>query len=203
MTKFVQIRLNDMLRGLGEDDTKSILSSFVCDKNKDVEDFIRNKAIEFSKRGFAKTKLVYWVSDDEKEKELVGYFTIASRYICVSKDSVSKTLGKRLFAHGRYNEGAREYIVSAPLIGQLGKNYANGNDCLISGSDLLAMALKKIVSIQEEIGGKFVYLECENKPKLIHFYESNGFTVFGKRKKDRDEIGVDGEYLIQLLKYLN
>lgn len=203
MTKFVQIRLNDMLRGLGEDDTKSILSSFVCDKNKDVEDFIRNKAIEFSKRGFAKTTLVYWVSDDEKEKELVGYFTIASRYICVSKDSVSKTLGKRLFAHGRYNEGTREYIVSAPLIGQLGKNYANGNDCLISGSDLLAMALKKIVSIQEEIGGKFVYLECENKPKLIHFYESNGFTVFGKRKKDRDEIGVDGEYLIQLLKYLN
>lgn len=59
------------------------------------------------------------------------------------------------------------------------------------------------MSIQEEIGGKFVYLECENKPKLIHFYESNGFTVFGKRKKDRDEIGVDGEYLIQLLKYLN
>ncbi len=203
MAKFVQIRLNDMLRGLGESETKSILSSFMCDKNKDVEDFIRNKAIEFSKRGFAKTTLVYWVSDDEKEKELVGYFTIAAKYICVSKDSVSKTLGKRLFAHGRYNEGTREYIVSAPLIGQLGKNYSGGNNCLISGRDLLTMALNKVVSIQEEIGGRFVYLECEDKEKLIHFYEDNGFTVFGKRKKDRDEIGVDGEHLIQLLKYLS
>lgn len=202
MAKFVQIRLNDMLKELGENEAKNILSSFICGINKDVEDFIRNKAIEFSKRGFSKTTLVYWVADDEKEKELVGYFTIASKYICVSKDSVSKNLGKRLFAHGSYNEGTREYIVPAPLIGQLGKNYAGGNNYLISGSDLLTMALNKIVNIQEEIGGRFVYLECEEKERLIQFYEDNGFTVFGKRKKDRDEVGVDGDYLVQLLKYL-
>lgn len=38
--------------------------------------------------------------------------------------------------------------------------------------------------------------------KAIEFYQSNGFTISGKRRKDRDEIGVDGEFLVQLLRYL-
>lgn len=202
MAEFVQIKLNDMLIELGESETKSILSSFVCPLNIDVEDFIKNKAIEFSKQGLAKTTLIYWQSDDCKEKYFVGYFSIASKYICVSRDSVSNRIAKKLNSHGNFDDRTREYIVPAPLIGQLGKNYTEGNDCLISGSDLLQMALDKVKSVQQEIGGRFVYLECEDKEKLTKFYERNGFTVFGKRRKDRDEIGVDGEYLIQLLKYL-
>lgn len=46
-------------------------------------------------------------------------------------------------------------------------------------------------------------LSARTKKKLIEFYTTNGFTPFGKRKKDRDEIGVDGDYLIQLLKYMS
>ena len=74
---------------------------------------------------------------------------------------------------------------------------------MIRGNELLQLALDKIKEIQKEAGGKFVYLECEDKEKLIEFYTTNGFTPFGKRKKDRDEIGVDGDYLIQLLKYMS
>ncbi len=48
-----------------------------------------------------------------------------------------------------------------------------------------------------------MYLECETKEKLVQFYNNNGFTEFGRRRKDRDEIEVDGEYLVQLLKYLH
>lgn len=196
------MKLSEMIEQLGEDETKIILSQFICPRNKDVEDFFKFKAIEFSKQGWAKTTLIYWQSDDQTERYLVGYFTISSKYICVSKDSVSNNLSKKLSKHGNYNSNTREYIVPAPLIGQLGKNYADGNDCIISGNDLLQMATDKVKEIQEEIGGKFVYLECEDKPGLIKFYENNGFTVFGKRRKDRDEIGVDGENLVQLLKYL-
>lgn len=203
MAKFIQIRLGDMLSELGENQVKSILSSFVCEKNKDVQMFLRDKAIEFSKQGLAKTTLVYWVSDDETEKYLVGYFTVASKYLCVSKDSISKSLAKKMNAHGTFNANTREYIVPAPLIAQLGKNFADGNNYLISGAELLQMAVDKVKSIQEELGGKFVYLECETKEKLVQFYTNNGFTEFGKRRKDRDEIEVDGEYLVQLLKYLH
>ncbi len=40
MAEFVQIKLNNMISELGEDKVKSILSSFVCNENFDVQDFI-------------------------------------------------------------------------------------------------------------------------------------------------------------------
>lgn len=202
MAEFVQIKLNDMISKLGENKVKSILSSFVCPVNKDVETFIKYKAIEFSKQYLSRTTLVYWKSDDEREKCWVGYYTIASKHIRVSKDSISNTTAKRMGNHGSFNPATKEYIVPAPLIAQLGKNFADGNNYLISGSDLLQMATTKVREIQNEIGGRFVYLECEEKCKLLDFYKANGFTVFGKRILDRDETDLDGEYLIQLLKYL-
>lgn len=202
MAEFVQIKLNDMISKLGENEVKSILSSFVCPINKDVETFIKYKAIEFSKQYLSRTTLVFWKSDDGREKCWVGYYTIASKHIRVSKDSISNTTAKRMGNHGSFNPATKEYIVPAPLIAQLGKNFADGNNYLISGSDLLQMATAKVREIQNEIGGRFVYLECEEKCKLLDFYKANGFTVFGKRTLDRDETDLDGEYLIQLLKYL-
>ena len=47
-----------------------------------------------------------------------------------------------------------------------------------------------------------MYIECEDKPKLIEFYESNGFYKFNKRTLDSDEINSKSKYLIQLLKYM-
>ncbi|HBF3466448.1 TPA: N-acetyltransferase, partial [Clostridioides difficile] len=56
---------------------------------------------------------------------------------------------------------------------------------------------------QLDMGGKIVYLECEDKPKLIEFYKDNGFVDFGKRSLDKDETdSLDGDYLVQMLKYL-
>ena len=74
---------------------------------------------------------------------------------------------------------------------------------MISGSDILQMALNKIQIIQKEIGGKFVFLECENEPKLIKFYEDNGFVRCGERQRDRDELGVNGNFLQQMIMYLH
>ncbi len=111
---------------------------------------------------------------------------------------MSKRIAKKMGSHGNYNPESRQYIVPAILIGQLGKNYFEGNNF-----ELLGLALEKIKTLQKEMGGKLVYLECEDKQKLIEFYEKNGFTQFGKRQKDRDEIGIDGDYLVQLLRYMS
>lgn len=64
------------------------------------------------------------------------------------------------------------------------------------------MACEKIGAIQYDLGGRFVYLECEDKPKLLEFYSRYGFCEFDKRMLDRDESGLSGDYLIQLLKYI-
>lgn len=93
--------------------------------------------------------------------------------------------------------------MSANLIGQLSKNFFDNYNELITGDELLKLACDKVKVIQGEIGGRIVYLECEDDPKLIDFYSSNGFVKFGKRKLDRDELGLmQGEYLVQMLKYL-
>ena len=68
---------------------------------------------------------------------------------------------------------------------------------------MLKMACDKIAMFQQELGGKIVYLECEDKPQLLDFYQENGFVQFNKRLMDRDEADVmDGRYLIQLLKII-
>lgn len=51
------------------------------------------------------------------------------------------------------------------------------------------------------IGGKVIFLECEDKDSLKKFYMDNGFFEFGKRKLDGDETNLDGKYLIQWLCY--
>ena len=88
------------------------------------------------------------------------------------------------------------------LIGQLGKNYSSGNNTLISGDELLGLAIDKVRPIQNESGGRYTYLECEDTPKLIKFYEKNGFTQFGKRNLDCDETNINGTYLLQFIKKL-
>ncbi|CUO70589.1 N-acetyltransferase [Eubacterium sp. am_0171] len=196
-THFVEFNLSDIVDQLGEDEAKRILSSFSCPLNLDVEHFLKTKAIEFSKRGFSKTHLIYWTTEDSSEKELVGYYTISPKVITIQRSAVNSKEARKLREHGIFDEKKNEYTVSAPLIGQLGKNYADGNDSLISGSDLLQLAIEKIKSAQHDIGGRFVYLECEDCPKLTTFYESNNFKQFGKRNLDRDETDINGHYLLQ------
>lgn len=200
---FVEIKLNDMLEEIGEEDTKSILSYFSCPQNKDVETFLKTKAILFSQRGLSKTTLVYWVSYDESCKELVGYYTVAQKVIRVSRDSLSSNERRKLYGHGEYNTDTKEYTISAPLIAQLGKNFTNGNNTLISGNELLTLAMQKIKLVQNEIGGRFAYLECEDIDKLKKFYiDDNKFKLFGKRKLDADETNIKGSYLLQLFTLL-
>ena len=202
MSELRQVNLQDMIEEIGEDRTKSILSDFSCDQNLDVQEFIQRKAVEFSKRGFAKTTLVFWVSDNEDEKCLVGYFALSNKKITVKKKEVGKNTYKRirLFSDDKEKDSC---TIPAILIGQLSKNFRDGNDTLISGAELLQMAIDKVKQVQYMIGGKFVYLECEDKERLLEFYTTNGFVSFGKRMLDKDEININGKYLIQMLRYLH
>ena len=104
---------------------------------------------------------------------------------------------------GQFDKAIQRYTISAPLIGQLGKNYTSGYNKLITGDELLKLALDKIKTMQYIVGGKIVYLECEQKSKLIEFYERNGFVNFGTRILDRDETDkLYGESLVQMLRYM-
>ncbi|MEA1959964.1 MAG: N-acetyltransferase [Bacillota bacterium] len=196
------VLLRDMIDELGENETQKILSQFSCPLNKDVESFLHNSAIELAKQSVSATHLVF--SSHKNSLFIVGYFTLANKNIIVSNNStISKTQRKRINKFGTYDPDRKGHRISAPLIAQLGKNYSNGYNKLISGDELLLIACKKVSQVQELIGGKIVYLECEDKPSLIDFYGSNGFVSFGQRELDLDEQEVlSGHYLIQMLRYL-
>ena len=59
LTGIWQSNLRDMLTELGESRTSEILSSFECPLNPDVQTFLREKAVLFSKLGYASTYLVF------------------------------------------------------------------------------------------------------------------------------------------------
>lgn len=202
MTGFAGINLKDIISEIGEEDAKKLLSDFSCPLNADVEHFLKHTAIEFSKQSIASTYLI--MASYQNRYVLVGYFTLANKIFCIDKDGLPNRRWKsRISKFSQYDTSIKRYTLSAPLIGQLGKNYNHDYNKLISGDELLYIALEKVREMQYIVGGKIVYLECEDKEKLIDFYSQNGFVNFGKRYLDRDETdNLSGEYLIQMLKYM-
>lgn len=203
MAGYSILSLSDIIDEKGEDFCREILSFFSCPPNPDVEKFLtKRSAIDFAKQSIAQTFLVY--ASYRGKNVLCGYFTIANKYIVVGSHSVSKTTARRLKKFAMPNISDDNLVIMAPLIAQLGKNYMNDYRKLITGDELLKMAIDKVSAAQRIIGGKVVYVECEDIDILKKFYEDNGFVIFGKRRLDKEERGeMNGSHLIQLLKYLN
>lgn len=195
------LNLADMIDELGEDKVKAILLEFSCPINEDVEYFIKNKAIEFSKRGWSRTHLVF--TSYNKKLAFVGYFTLANKHILITKKALSKTSAKIIRSFTQYDNNQDGYFIAAPLLAQFSRNFSYDDKKLISGDDLMQIALDKVALIQYDLGGRVLYLECEDNEKLISFYERHGFIVSGKRILDRDETHIKGSYLIQMIKIMN
>ena len=178
---------------LGEKYLQSILSEFSCTKNFEVENFLKNNAIEFTKKHQSVTYLVF--SSDEKC--FLGYFTLAIKPVSVRKNILSRTMIRKIKCISKYDEKRGTYTFSAYLIAQLGKNFNCANGELITGKELLELAIGKIKELQYKAGGTVVFLETEDNKKLLDFYiQRNNLKQFACRKTS------DHKELIQLLKLI-
>lgn len=194
------IELTALLEAQGEPWVKDHLSRFSCPINKDIENFLRLKSIVFSQQALARTNLVY--TSYQGKNVLIGYFTLSNKIFLVKRDKVSRNTWDRLKKFGTYIPETRSLSISAPLIAQLGKNYTEGYNRLIPGKELLSLALDRVRVAQSIVGGKVVYLECEDKPSLVQFYTQNGFAEFDRRPLDKDETNdINGTHMIQMLRY--
>jgi hypothetical protein len=90
-------------------------------------------------------------------------------------------------------------MISSFLIAQFGKNYCDFHKENISGDELMNMTLGVLKAVQREIGGGVVYLESENKQKLLEFYqnEKNRFKPFGERISKDDNVKY-----VQMMRFL-
>lgn len=184
-------------KDFGEEELKWILSDFLCEKNPDVERFLKEQAIEFTKKHQSVTYLVF--SNDDAE--LVGYFTITIKPISVKSNSFSNNMKRKIARVSELDEETNTYTLSAYLIAQLGKNFANGANHKITGEQLLQAAIDTIQELKYMAGGLVVFLETDNNAKLLDFYQNkNGFKRFATKATIK-KYGEEYE-LIQLLKVI-
>ena len=169
---------------IGEDRLLQVLSGFSCPKNPDLELFLKNSSIEFSKENGA----------------LLGYFTIALKALTIRGETVSKTMKRKLLRISELDEKSDTYTMAAYLIAQLGKNYAGGMEKKITGAELLELAWGIIERMQYLGGGLVVFLEANNEEKLLSFYNTNRFVQFDTRLTASDP--ENQHELIQLLRLL-
>ncbi|MDO4953425.1 MAG: hypothetical protein Q4E34_06345 [Synergistaceae bacterium] len=182
------------LNAENEKSLKKMFETFECEKNEEIETFLKRDAIEFAKQRISITNLVLETGNGDKTR-LLGYFTLANKPIQINAASMSGTKRRRLQRCAAESEQKNIFNVSSMLIAQLGKNSAVKNNPL-TGELLLGSALALLASVQRVVGGGIVFLECEQREKLMQFYGRNDFFKFGERSSS------EGKNYFQLLKFL-
>lgn len=178
----------------GEEEIHKLISIFVCQKDLDIEHFLKEKAILFEKLGKSRTFIIFDEEiEDIKNFKILAYFTLALQVLKVP-ENLSGNKIKKLdgFSSTIHKEKITEF--PAILIGQVAKNELY-KDC-ISGFEVMQYCLSILLSGQTYLSGRIVILECKKDvPYLIDFYNQFGFIMLEK--------DYEGEKYIQMLKILN
>ena len=194
MRDYQVINILDMIESVGEDEVKSILSDFSCKRNHEIENFVKKNAVDFAKKKMSVTYLVV-----DNTESISAIFTLTHKAIEITNKNLSNTMRRRIQRHSRLDESTDSFNVSAFLIAQFGKSDTKTSEENISGNALMDFTFEVLTAVQHDIGGGLVYLECEDKEKLINFYSSepNQFFKFGERYSEEDKVKY-----IQLFRFI-
>lgn len=192
MSDFVVVNILDLMDAIGEEELQRVLSDFSCSKNGEIENFVRKNAIEFAKKKMSITYLVI----DEKSR-VAAMFALTHKAVQIVSEGLASSVKKKIKRYAQLDEETGTFTLSSFLIGQFGKNYQYQDILKPEGKQLMEEAFGVLRHVQREIGGGVVYLECEEKPQLLKFYQNdvNRFRIFGERFSS-----LEGIKYIQLLK---
>lgn len=165
----------------GEDNDllSQILSSFSCEQDEDIENFLHNKSVEFEKLSKSRT---YLICDEEQllsdnfyleDLKVYGYIAIAQKILSVPDDWSNRKRKEIDGLNGKiYGEPIKDF--ACYLIGQLSRSSSVSKSC-ITGEGLLQYAYDVIATAVDAVGGRYMMIECQEEKKLIDFYSKNGF----------------------------
>lgn len=114
------VHLGDLAASAGKAAVDSLLASFSCPPNAEVERFLKENALDFTKRSVSVTHLLVC----PERRECLGHFTLTHKPFSVKAKSLSTTRRKRMERFAKYDPDLGVYTVSAFLVAQLGKNFA-------------------------------------------------------------------------------
>ena len=107
MDECIAVNIQDMLKAVGEEELQRLLSDFSSPLNKEVEDFVRNKSIDFAQKKLSVTYLVIRKTSDGRIL-LAGIFTLAHKAVEVTNTNISKTARRKL-SSGRDHRNRPRY----------------------------------------------------------------------------------------------
>lgn len=191
--KLVIENILDLIEISGEEEIRKELSAFSCPVNLEIEDFIKNKAIDFAKQ---KLSVTYLLGDNE-DSSIIAYFTLAIKPLKIKKDSISKSLSKRIQKFALINKDSDTYTAAAFLLAQFGKNFDVENGSRITGNLLMHYVEETVMRIQHTIGVGLIYLDVEkNNNALINFYTNDHHY----KQIDERKSATDGKEYIVMIK---
>ena len=171
----------------GDECLAAMLESFSCPLNKHVEKFIRRDAVQSERLGATVTYLA--LSDED---EVLGFFTLVLKPFTVPAGGLSSRNRRLIERFSELDEEHNVYTAALYLIAHLGKNFALGVEKRISGAELLGLAFDVLRKARKLVGGKLVLIDREmDRPKLLDFYQSNGFRSWNRRFSKKDAIEYD------------
>lgn len=148
---------------------KKSASTFIS-LNRDVELFLKEKALQSAK---LYTSSTYLVAEDS---DLAGYFTLATKMLTLSPENISSTQAKIIKRFVSLDSDTNTFRLPAILLAQFGRNFSK-ESVSITGIRLMENALEHINKVVSLSSGKIAFLECEPKDCLISFYDKCGFRL--------------------------
>jgi len=163
------ISLRDILSESPEGSVSDMLSKFSCERDKDVESFLKEKAIVQEKKHISRTYLIFTTGSCT---ELLAYFTIAVSTMDVTGIVCSKEMQKKM----NINRG----LAQSYLLGQLGK--CDGSPKGL-GKFAVEQATDRIIAANLNVGCRVIRVDC--KQSLVKYYEGIGF-MFARHNYNDD-----------------
>ena len=90
----------------GEEKVRGYVSSFSCPLSPKIENFIRNRAIDFSRR---KVSITYLVSDID-DGQLLGFLALTHKAVLIPSATLSNTMRKKLERFARLDRATGDYM---------------------------------------------------------------------------------------------
>ncbi len=148
-------------------DGSTDLSSFTCG-DKDLDEFFHQEAYLYAQQLLGKS--YYFVTLEEKPR-IVCIFTLAN-------DSVKAALipsSSRNKIQRKIPNSKRTRSYPAVLIGRLGVSVDFQGKDLSVGSQVIDYITSWFIHPDNKTGCRFIVVDAYNTPKVLHFYEKNGF----------------------------
>lgn len=179
---YIVIPLGELLNAeYDQEKLEQSFQKFSCQRETDLEDFLKDKAILYENTNFGKTYLILDKEELDKGSFIVmAYFTIAQKSVDIS--AISNKQKRKML--GSYPGRDNLKSIPAYLIGQLGRSDSYSSQQL-SGTDILNECYNAISMAARIVGGNLIILECR-ECMFSNFYEKHGFKkLYNDLSKDK------------------